>query len=156
MFEAKCFGIDSAEFRMIAAASLGDVMKQSAEIRDLGFFERLHDSTAVGMLMVEPREREAPKVADDKKCVLIDGVSVEQIVLHATNDTAECRYVKPEHAVAIHASQFVSHALRRAQDGEEKPVVARVLSEFFIDQEQVAFDQADRIGTDTPDVRVLL
>ena len=43
-----------------------------------------------------------------------------------------------------------------SQYGEEQPMIPGILPEFFIDQVQTAFDQTDREGTDTANVRVLL
>ncbi len=34
LFEAECLGIDRSQFRVIAAAALGDVVKQGREIGD--------------------------------------------------------------------------------------------------------------------------
>ncbi len=48
--------------------------------------------------------------------VRIDGVGVEQVVLHAPDDAAEGRDVAAEHAVQVHAAQLVRDAERRAQD----------------------------------------
>ena len=56
------------------------------------------------------------------------------IGLHAPDDAAEGRDVAAEHAVEIHAPQLVRHALGRAHEIEEQPVVARVLAEFLEDE----------------------
>ncbi len=106
--------------------------------------------------MVKPGESEAPQVADHEQCVLVDRVLVKQVVLHATDNTAECWNVEAEHTIEIHAPEFVRNALRRPQDGEEQPVIARVQAKLVVDQVEVALDEADREGADAADIRMLL
>ena len=156
VFQAERLGINSAEFRVITAASLGNVMKQAAQIRNLGLCEALHDAAAMWVFMIESSESETSQVADDKKRMFVDRVGMKQVVLHASDDAAERRYIQAEHAVQIHAPQFVCHPLRRAQDGKEQTVVSRVLPKLLIDQVQAALDQAHRVGTDTANLGVLL
>ena len=86
----------------------------------------------------------------------VDRVSVEQIVLHAADDAAERRNVEPEHAVGVHALQRARDALRRAQDVEEQPVVARVLAKLLVDEPQVLLDERDRARVDAAQIEVLL
>ena len=106
--------------------------------------------------MIESRQREAPQVAHDEQRVLIDRVGMEQVVLHAANDAAEGRNVEPQYAVEIHSTQFMRHAFRRAKNGKEQTVIARVLPKLLVNKVQVSLDQADRIRADAADVRVLL
>ena len=73
-----------------------------------------------GILVIESRQCEAPQVADDEQRVFVDRVGVKQVVLHATDDAAERRDVEAEHAVQVHAAQFVGDAFRRAQDGRNR------------------------------------
>ena len=68
---------------------------------------------------------------------------MEQVVLHASDDAAESGDVAAEHAVEVHAPQFVRDADGRAQDLEEQAVVARMLAEFLVDQPQMARDLTD-------------
>ena len=86
--------------------------------------------------------------------VRVDGVGVEQVVLHAADDAAERRDVAAEHAVQVHAPQFVRDADRRAQQLEEQPMIARVLAELLVDQPEVAAQQADRRRAHAAELRV--
>ena len=47
-------------------------------------------------------------------------------------------------------------ARRRAQDTQEQTVITRILAKFFVDQVQVAANQADRVSADAADIVVLL
>ena len=81
---------------------------------------------------------------------------MEQVVLHAADDSAERRNVETEHAVGVHALQRARDALRRAQDVEEQPVMTRVLAELLVDQPEVLLDERDRARVDAAQVQVLL
>ena len=142
---------------MIAAATLGDVVEDGREIRELRLRQRLHDARQLRELVVVLRHRQAPQVADDEQRVRVDGVGMEQVVLHAADDAAERRNVAAEHAVQVHAPQLVRHAGRRAQDVEEQAVIARMLAELFVDQPQVPRQLSGSSRARTPrDRRVLL
>ena len=66
VFEAEGLRVDRAEFGMISAATLGDVVEQAGEIGDFRLFDRLHDFTALREFVVEARQGEAAQVADDE------------------------------------------------------------------------------------------
>ena len=89
VFEAEGFGIDRPEFRMIAAATFGDIMEQAGQVRDFRFLQRLHDPAAVREFVIEPGQCESPQVTDHEQGVFVHGVGVEQVVLHPADDTAE-------------------------------------------------------------------
>ena len=156
VLEAERFGVDGAELGVVAAAALRDVVEEPREVRDLGLLEPLHDHAARRELVVEARQREAPQVLDDEQRVRVDGVRMEQVVLHAADDAAERRDIQPEHAVRVHALQRARDALRRAQDVEEQPMVPRVLAKLLVDEPQVLLDERDRARVDAAQVEVLL
>ncbi len=104
----------------------------------------MHDFAATRELVIETGQCKTSKVADDKQCVRIDRIHMEQVVLHSTHDSAKCRYVPPQHAVEIHASELVGHAGMGSQNLQEKSVVSGVLPEFIIDQVQTLANQSDR------------
>ncbi len=112
LFEAERLGIDGSKLRVVAAAALGDVMKQCREVADLRSRQLLHDARRFGKLEVVARNSEAAQIADYEQRVRVYGVRMEQIVLHATDDAAECRDVAAEHAICVHASQLVRDAER--------------------------------------------
>ena len=93
--------------------------------------------------MVVAGQRKAAQIADDEQRMGVDRVGVEQVVLHAPDDAAERGHVAAEHAVEIHAAQFVGDAGRGPQDLQEQPVIARILAELVVDQVQAAL-QRDR------------
>ena len=96
------------------------------------------------------------RVLDDEQRVRVDRVRVEQVVLHAADDAAERRDVQPENAVRVHSLQRPRDALRRAQDVEEQPVVARVLAKLLVDEPEVLLHERDRARVDAAQVEVLL
>ena len=156
LFEAERLGIDRPQFRMIAAAALGDVVKQRREIGDFLARQGLHDLAQGGKFVVEFGHREAPQVADDEQGVRVHGVRMEQVVLHPPDDAAEGRDVAAEHTVQIHAAQFVRDSHGRAQDFHEQPVMPRVLAELLVDEPHMRADQTDRLGAHPAQFRVLL
>src|SRR5690348_8311727 len=93
--------------------------------------------------MVVFRHGEAAQIADDKQGMRIDRVGMEQVVLHASHDTAEGWNVAAQYAVQIHTPQFVGHTERRVQNVDEQTVVAWVLTELFVYQPQVSAHQTN-------------
>ena len=113
---------------------------------------RLHSGNSA----IEALERELPEVADDKQCMFVDGVGMEQVILHAADDAAKCRDVQTKYTVQIHAAQFMGDAFRGPKNLQKQPLVSRRLTKLVVDQVQAAFDQPDRPGTDAANLRVLL
>ena len=88
-----------AEFGMVAAAALGDVVEQAGEQQQLRLAQR-------GPYRVRDREAfvrlaaagELGEVAQHRQRVLVDGVDVEQVELHAPGNLRERGDPAPEHA----------------------------------------------------------
>ena len=156
LFEAEGLGIHRAELRVVAAATLGDVVEQRRQIGDLRPRQGLHDLRELRQLVVEARQRETAQVAHHEQRVRVDRVGVEQVVLHAADDAAEGGDVAAEHAVVVHAAQLVGDAGGRAQDLEEEAMVARVLAELLVDEPEVLDDGAYGAGAHAADLGVLL
>ena len=156
VLETERLGVDRAELRVVAAAAFRDVVEQAREVRDLGFLEPLHHGAARRELVVEARQREAAQVLDHEQRVRVDRVRVEQVVLHSADDAAERRNVEAEHAVGVHPLQRPRDALRRAQDVEEQPVMARVLAELLVDEPEVLLHERDRARVHAAQIEVLL
>ena len=55
---------------------------------------------------------EAAQIADHHQDVLVDGVDVEQVVLHLADDAAEHRQIAAQDAVLVHPPQLVRDAAR--------------------------------------------
>ena len=94
VLETERLGVDRAKLRVVAAAAFRDVVEQAREVRDLRLFEPLHHAAARRELVVEARQSEAAQVLDDEQRVRVDGVRVEQVVLHSADDAAERRNVQ--------------------------------------------------------------
>ena len=86
----------------------------------------------------------------------IDRISVEEVVLHTTDDATEGGDIAAEHTVGVHAAQFVRDTRRRAQDLEEEPMVLRVLPKFFVDQPEIFDDGTNGVCAYALDRGVLL
>ena len=156
LLETERLRVHRAELGMIAAAPLGNVVKQRGEVGDFAARQLLHDARGFRQLMVVTRDREAAQVAHHEQRMRIDRVGMEQVVLHAPDDAPECRDVAPQHAVGVHAPQLVRDAHRRAQDLEEQAVMARVLAELLVDEPQIARHRAHGRGAHAAQSLVLL
>ena len=156
LLEAERLRVHGAEVGMVAAAALGDVVEDRGEVGELRLRQRAEDLRELRELVVVALEREPAQVADDEQRVRVDGVGVEQVVLHAADDAAESRDVAAEHAVEVHAPELVRDAGGRAQDLEEQAMVARVLAELLVDQPQARGDEADGARAHAKQARVLL
>ena len=138
VLQHKGLGIQCAKFGMIAAAPLGDVMKQSGQVGEFGCRQCAHDFRAARKLVIVSGQGKTSQVADNEQRVLVDRVGMKEVVLHAADDAAKGGDVAAKHAIAVHAPQFVRYTFLGAQDLEKKPMVARVLSEPVIDEVQAA------------------
>ena len=100
---------------MIAAATLGDIVKQTRQIQHFLALEVGDQPRAQRVLVRMLRLGEAPQVAHHHQDVLVDRVDVEQVVLHLADDASERRQVLAEHVVQIHPPQRVREAARLAE-----------------------------------------
>ena len=88
--------------------------------------------------------------------MFVDGIGVEQVVLHQAGNVLEDRQVGSKHAIDVHAPQLVRDPRRLPDDLHEQAAAADVVPEFVIDQVAVAADGADGVGPHALDIRVLL
>ncbi len=117
---AELVRIDGAQFRVIAAAALGDVVEDRRHVEQPRLVEFAHGARAERVFVGELAHREAPEVAQDLQDVLVDGVDVEKIVLHLADDAAERREVGAEDVELVHPAEFVDDAagaLEKLQEG---------------------------------------
>ena len=77
-------------------------------------------------------------------------------MLHLADDAAEGRQVGAEHAVGVHAPEFVGDPARLAQDFHEQAATGEVAAEFDVDAAQVRAHQTDGAGAHALDVAALL
>ena len=103
VFQAECLRVHGSELRVVAATALRDIVKHPGEVSDLRRRQPLHDLRAAGELVVIPRQRESAQVTDHEQRMGIDGIGVEQVVLHASHDAPERRHVATQHTVEVHA-----------------------------------------------------
>jgi hypothetical protein len=141
---------------MIAAAALGDIVKQRGEIGELLTRQRLHDLAQSRELVVELGHRKAPQVAHHEQRVRVHRVGVEEIVLHAPDDSPEGGDVTAEDAVQVHAPQFMRDADGCAQNLHEQAVMPGVLPKLFVDEPHMRADQANRFRAHAAQLRMLL
>ncbi len=141
---------------MVTAASLGNVMEQTAEIQAFGLDELLDEFAGERKLAAEFRHGEAAQIAHDHERMRIDCVDVEQVMLHLADDAPEGRQVGAEHAVGIHAPQLVGDAARLAHDFHEQAAAGEILAKRVVDAVQVGANQPDRSGAHAFEFRVLL
>ena len=134
VLQAECLRIHGAQHRMVAAAPLGDVVKEPRQIGDLGFLQRLHDAAAEREFLVEPRQCKAAQVLHHEQRMGVYRVGVKEVVLHASDNSPERRNVKAQNAVGVHSLESPGDSLRCSEDVEEQAVVAWVLPEFLVDQ----------------------
>ena len=133
MLAAEAARIAAAEHRMIAAATLGDIVEESRDVEHLPPVEVGDQARAQRIFMCVLGFGEAAKVANHHQDVFVDGVDMKQIVLHLANDTAEHRQIAPEDPVLIHAPQLMGHAARLAKDGHEARAVPGIATERGVD-----------------------
>ena len=88
--------------------------------------------------------------------MFVHGIDVEQVVLHLADDLAERREIGAEHAIDVHAPEFVGDAARLAQDIHEQFPAARVAPEFGVDARETGAQQADGVGAHALQFRMLL
>ena len=120
---AENLGVDRAEFRVVAAAALGDVVEERRDIEQPGAVKSGDGARAERVLMRELGHREAPDVAQNLQDVLVDRVNMEQVVLHLPDDAPEGRQVGAEDVELVHAAEFVDHAAAALQQFDENGAV---------------------------------
>ena len=153
---AEIEGIAFAESGMIAAATLGDIVKEAGQIKALGFQDPLHDAAGLGQFMGKSRQGESPQVADHRKsnghrrCRRGTGRAA------SGRRCARTRVYKPENAVGIHAPKCPGDEVRLPEDLHEQALTNRVLPECLTDEADIGTHLADRAGAYSEGRLVLL
>ena len=86
------------------------------------------------------------QVLDDVERVRIDGIDVEQVVLHLPDDVAEFGQVASEDAVAVHTAKVAVNAFLALEQLDEQAGVAQVPAKRVVDQVAMVAQQADGVG----------
>jgi hypothetical protein len=126
--------VDRSELGMITATPLGDIVKQGRNVKDPGIAEIADQATAERVLVRELRHRKAAQVSHHLQNVLIDGIDVEQIVLHLANNASEARQIATENAGLVHPSEDLQQPMLLLENGQEARAVLRIAAEFVVDQ----------------------
>ena len=124
--------VGAAEQRMVAAATLGDVVKQGGDIQQPVALETGDQARTQGILVCELEHGEAAHIAHHHQDVLVHRVYVEQVMLHLADDALERRQVAPENSPLVHAAQFMHQTARALQQRHEHRAVGRGAAERAI------------------------
>ena len=152
--EAAC--LDGTEVGVVAAAALGHVVEEGGDVEDPRRVELRRQLRAEGVLVRVLGDEEAPHVAQHHQDVLVHGVDVEQVVLHAADDAAEHPEVAPQHRGLVHEPQHVGDALRLAQDLHEALAIGRVVPEVRAHHVAGVVQRAQRACRQALDARCAL
>jgi len=132
--DAEFAGIRGAELGVVAAASLGDVVEERGHIEQPGPIQFGDHARAQRVFVGELAHREAAQVAQHLQDMLVDGVDVEQVVLHLADDAPEIRQVAAQDVELVHPPEFVDDAAIALQQFKEGGPVDRVGPEIIVDQ----------------------
>ena len=136
-------GFVGTELGVVAATTLGDVVKQRGQVQQAGIFKFFVDIVAKRKLVAMLVEGKTTQIANDKNRVLINGIGVKQVVLHASGDLGKRRDVRRQKAIGIHASHLVSHAVGCAHQLHEQVIDFIVTAVGLVDEVQVLAHQSN-------------
>jgi hypothetical protein len=123
---AESQGIGFTQLGMIAAAPLGDVVKQRPEIEQFGFVELADQTAAQREFVGQFRHCKTAHVAHHLEDVFVHRIDMIEVMLHLAGDAAERGDVAAENVELVHAPQLADHPCRAAQDVHEQCLHARV------------------------------
>ena len=115
-----------AEFRMVPTAALGNVVEQRGQVENFRMLDTLENLDGVGEAFAIPTGRNPPEVADHEQDMLIDGVDVKQIELHASGDARKRRDERRENTVAVHALELRINPAFAPKQLEKQRQVGRI------------------------------
>ena len=145
-----------AQLRVVAAAPLGDVMKEGRHDQQPGRLEIAHQLAAERVLVHVLGHHEAAQVAHHHQRVLVDRIDVEEVVLHPAHDVSEGGEIASQHRPLVHQPQRVGDAGRGLQDGQEAGAVDRVVPVGAVDAEARMPEGAQRAHRHAVERTVLL
>ena len=140
---------------MIAATSLGDVVKQCGNVKSFGFNDLFHKLARHREFVRELGYGKTSNIAQYKQRVFIDGIYVEQVVLHLPDNLSKSRQVRPQYTVRVHATQFMCNPVALTEQLHEQAAAGNVFSEFPVDKRQAGAQLANCTGTNALEFRVL-
>ncbi|KPW92122.1 hypothetical protein ALO79_200224 [Pseudomonas syringae pv. castaneae] len=152
---AKRLGIHRADFRVVALATLANVVVQPGHVDQFRLGQLAHEFAGQREFFRDLGVLQLAQMLDQVKGMGIDGIDMKQVVLHLPDDKAKLRQVAPQDPVAVHASQVAVHADLALEQLDEQAGVADVVAEVVIDQVTVLPQQANGIGAYSLDLRLL-
>ena len=129
---------------MVTATTLGNIMKQGAQVQQVRGFERRKKLAAQGKLMREAHHTETMQILHDIQDVLIHCINVEKIMLHLADNAAESGDISSENAVTIHEPQCLDR-VRLMQDLHEALFIGRITAKLAIHHIAIAIHMAKKI-----------
>ena len=121
-------GIAGAQLRVVPAAALGDIVEDAGVEQQLWLAHALRQLVGEFELLVGFRFEKAFQIANQEQRVLIDGVDMEQIVLHPSADTRKGGQQCAEQTMAVHFAQGAERPAR-AQDRFQRLVGQPILGQ---------------------------
>ncbi|MNO75850.1 hypothetical protein D3C76_669130 [compost metagenome] len=155
MARAEGFGVDRAQFGVVTATSLADVVVETGEIDQLRLGQLVDELAGQGEFLRQLGPFQLAQVLDQVEGVRVHRIDVEQVVLHLSDDLTEFRQVQAENAVAVHPPQVAVDAFLALEQLDEQAGVADVVAEVVVDQVAAVAQQADGVGAYALDGGVL-
>ena len=137
-----------AEYRMVAAAALGDVVQEQREIKHLARQHFMDDFGRQRQLLGQRALLDPRQHADREDRVFVHRIDVIHVVLGLRDDPSERRDEAAEHPRLVEAAQRGLRVLFAGEHGDEQAVRLRVGAQPRVDARQVPGDQPQRAGVD--------
>ena len=147
---AECDGVERAEFRVVSAPALADVVKQSRKVKQFDLRHVLRALRRQGKAFSGGPVAQASEIFGQHDRMRVDGIDVEQIVLHLAHDPPELGDIASEHAVAPHSGKL---RVRRPEKFQEIGRRLGIAVKVVIDQFQIVADATHGLRADPGDVR---
>ena len=128
---------------MVTSPALGYIMKDRRQVQQFGLCNSFENRARVRESFAVLAIGKSPQVAYDEEDMLINGVFVEQVILHSTDNIAEFRDQGRQQSISVHSPQLRVDALRLPKKLEKTVIHFLALSELVIDQVQLVADHAN-------------
>src|SRR4029079_14930152 len=104
-----------ADFAMVAAPALRDIVKQDGDVENAARGDLLDDRGGDRMVLLELASVARREEADRPDRVLVDGIMVVHVELHLRDDAAEVGHEAAEHARFVHPAKHMFGMVQRSQ-----------------------------------------
>ena len=99
---AESAGVNRAEFGVVAATPLGNVVEQGTQVEQFRPVKIRHELAGQRQFVRQCRHGKPSHITQHGEDVFVHGVDVEQVVLHLADDATEGRNVAAKQAVTMH------------------------------------------------------